>query len=141
MEWYGLRGITLNWFKSYLNDHSMRAKCFASSASGVQYSKSYKVNIGTPQGSCLGPLLFLIFCNDIYMNLDLCKGILFTDDTTIYNSHKNIEYLKWTIIHDLAILLDWFKVNHLSMNSSKSTGMLFLNNKNLIIDNLIISDT
>ena len=141
MECYGLRGTALNWFESYLNNCSMRAKCFASSTSGVQYSKLHNVDIGTPQGSCLGPLLFLIFWIDIYMNLDLCKGILFADDTTIYNSHKNIEYLKWTIIHDLEILLDWFRANHLSMNSNKSTGMLFTNNKNLTIDHLVISDS
>ena len=141
MKRYGLRGTVLNWFESYLSNHTMRAKCLTSSTSGIQYSESYNIGIGTPQGSCLGPLLFLIFCKDIYLNLELCKGILFADDTTIYNSHNNIEYLKWTIVHDLEILTNWFRANHLSMNSNKSMGMLFTNKKNESIDHLSFSGT
>ena len=82
-----------------------------------------------PQGSCLGPLIFLIFCNDLYLNLELCYGILFADDTTIYKSHKNLRYLTWAIKNDLEILTDWFKANHLSINSKKSISILFTNKK------------
>ena len=129
LECYGIRGNALTWFKSYLSKRQMRAKCEISSSSGTQYSEYYDVRIGTPQGSCLGPLIFLLFCNDIYLSLELCKGILFADDTTIYNSHKNLDYLKWTITHDLTILMDWFKANNLSMNTNKTVGMFFTKKK------------
>ena len=108
-----------------MKDRNIQAKCNCSASSHVTYSEEFKVNTGTPQGSCLGPLIFLIFCNDLYLNLELCSGILFTDDTTIYKSHENRNYLMWCVKHNLEILSDWFKANHLRLNSSKSVGMLF----------------
>ena len=124
---YGIRGSALSWFKSYLHNRSIHAKCSVSSSESTEYSKLKNIDIGTPQGSCLGPL---IFCNDIYLNLEMCNGILFADDTTIYVTHRNFDYLKWCIYHDLILLSDWFKANHLSMNCSKTVSMLFSNNKN-----------
>ena len=93
LECYGIRGITLDWFKSYLKNRPIRAKCHCATSSSVEYSDPCEVNIGTLQGSCLGPLIFLIFCNDLYLNLELCCGILFADDMTIYKSHDNLTYL------------------------------------------------
>ena len=87
---------------------------------------------GTPQGSCLGPLIFLIFCNDFYLNLDLCGANLFADDTTLYKTHQNLYYLKWCIIHDMTILCDWFKANQLSLNGTKLVGVLFFTKKEKI---------
>ena len=136
---YGIRGIALDWFKSYLKDRKLRAKCEISNERYTRYSEYYDINIGTPQGSVLGPLIFLLFCNDLYLNLELCKGILFADDTTIYNSHKNLSYLKWTLTQDLEILMDWFKANHLSMNTTKTVGMLF-SKENKTIENLVVND-
>ena len=141
MESYGIRGTSLNWYKSYLSNCTMGAKSSSGNTGGVSYSELYPLNIGTPQGSCLGPLLFLIFCNDIYLNLELCHGILFADDTTIYNSHSNIYYLKWTVLHNLEILSSWLKANGLSMNCNKTVCMLFSNNKNLSLDKLCIENT
>ena len=101
----------------------MHAKC---NINGSPHLSHYKdITFGTPQGSYLGPLLFLIFCNDLYYHLELTHCILFADDTTIYNNHKDIRYLKWTIEHDLAILNDWFKANKLTLNTNKTVGMLF----------------
>ena len=94
MELYCIRGISLNLYKSYLSNHTMRAKFSSTNTSQVNYFELHQVQIETPQGSCLGLLLFLIFCNDIYLNLELCSGILFTDDTTIYKSHVDTDYLK-----------------------------------------------
>ena len=127
LERYGIPGTVLNWFKSYLMNRTMRAKCTASSSRNMAYSEKYNINIGCLQGSCIGPLIFLIFCNDLYLNLELCNGILFADGMTIYKSHSNIEYLKWCMTNDLEIISDWFRVNQLSVNSNKSVAMIFSN--------------
>lgn len=66
---YGIRGTCLDWFISYLTGRSMLLKCRTSSTPEEVRSNTYNVKFGTPQGSCLGPLIFLIFCNDLYLHL------------------------------------------------------------------------
>ena len=93
----------------------------------MKYHKSDKFTFtyGAPQGSCLGPLLFSIFTNDLSKHLKYTKCILLADDTTIYMSHKNVNYLSWCIEEDLAILSDWFPANLLMLNEDKSVTMSF----------------
>ena len=122
-------GIALKWFESYLSKRKIRTKCNLSVDGDVHYSDYYDLEIGMPQGSCLRPLIFLIFCNDLHLNLEFCSAILFTDDTTVYKSYKNLKYLKWCIIHNMTLLYDWFKANQLSLNGKKSVGMLFSKKK------------
>ena len=88
-------------------------------------SSLYDVEYGTPQGSCLGPLLFVLFTNDLYRNLSYCNAILFADDTTVYKGHRNLNYLRWCLETDLTTLVDWFKANKLTLNVSKTVYMLF----------------
>ena len=90
LEKYGIRGVTLQWFQSYLSNWQMRVKC--NTHESVAYSKLYDMEYGTPQGSCLGSLLFLIFTNDLHLHLQHCLCILFADDTTVFFSHKNLNY-------------------------------------------------
>ena len=113
---YGIRGITNNWFKSYLENRKLRVKSITASSSTPCMSKDFTITYGTAQGSILGPLLFLIFCNDIYLNMMYSKLILFADDTTIYCSHENDNYLHQIIEQDIISLMDWFNVNKLSLN-------------------------
>ena len=108
-----------------------------------EISESYNFTYGVPQCSCLGPLLFLIYCNDLTTVLESLKGIQFTDDTTIYHSHSNLRYLKWTIEHELRKLMDWFRANKITLNLSKSVLMLFHSGKKpvsmkLELDNISI---
>ena len=124
MERYGIRGIALNWFTSYLKDRTLMAKVLVST-NAVAYSKLYNIDYGTAQGSCLGPLLFIIFCNDIYLQELYGSLILFADDTTLYNQHRNSNYLNFMLNHDLGVLNNWFKVNQLSLNPNKSVIMYF----------------
>ena len=80
---------------------------------------------GVPQGSALGPLLFIIYINDLPNSLSLLKAILFADDATVYASSKNLEQLVYCINQELDILADWFKANKLSLNVTKTNFILF----------------
>ena len=96
--------------------------------------KDFPITYGTAQWSILGPLLFKIFCNDIYLNITYNKLILFADDTTIYCSHENDKYLHQIIEQDITSLTDWFVANKLSLNLSKTVSMSFHNNKKIILN-------
>ena len=122
---YGIRGTSLNWFKSYLENRKIRVKCQVASSGKLEYSDYQTVNYGTPQGSCLGPLIFLIFTNDLNLHLNHCASILFADDTTLYKTHRHLNYLKWCIQDDMQTLTDWFKANKLTLNLEKTICLLF----------------
>ena len=94
----------------------LQVKCKTLSSNHVEISNRYPITHGTAQGSCLGLLLFNIFHNDIYENIKYCNLILFADDTTLYASHRNSNYLNYMIQEDLENLNSWFKVNKLPLN-------------------------
>ena len=125
MERYGLRGVILDWFRSYLHDRKLRVKCKPTSSGQIETSAEFPIEYGTPQGSCLGPLLFLIFCNDLHLNLSYLHCVQFADDTTLLLGHKNHRYLKYCVESDLAIIQDWFNANKLTLNINKSSFMIF----------------
>ena len=125
LEIYVIRGLCLNWFKSYLSNRKMRVKCKVDITGNVKYLDTYDINYGTPQGSCLGPLLFLIFCNDINLHLDFMNVIQFADDTTLYLSGKNLNYLQWCVECDVRSIIDWFRANKLTLNPSKTICVVF----------------
>ena len=120
----GIRGIVKDWFKSYLSGHSLVAKV-TTSGNKITYSEAYDISFGTAQDSCLGPLLFLLFCNDIHLLPLYSQLILFADDTTLFNSHKSERYLEYMLNRDLEILFDWFRANQLSINFEKTVMMQF----------------
>ena len=129
MSKYGIRGSMNAWFTSYLNARSLRVKCNIASGNATVYSVKKEINIGTPQGSCLGPLLFLLYNNDLYLHLEHTQVILFADDTTLYMSHKNLNYLRWCLEQDMTNISDWFLANKLTLNITKSSCVLFKKNK------------
>ena len=142
---YGIRGICLDWFNSYLEKREMRSKCTVND--NLAYSNYYDMGYGTPQGSCLGPLLFLVFINDIHTSITFSSTILFADDTTLLHSHRNLRYLKWCIEEDLKNLMDWFKANQLTMNMDKTEFVLFSKNNSqsetidLDLDGIVLKST
>ena len=125
LKYYGIRGIAYQWFHSYLSNR-IQYVTFNGTKSIVQI-----VTCGVPQGSVLGPLLFLIYMNDLPLCLKASKAILFADDTTLYASSDDIAHLYKTVNHDLENLTDWFRANKLSLNTNKTHYMLFSHNRQL----------
>ena len=93
-----------------------------------------------PQGSCLGPLIFLIFCNYLNIHLTHMQCIQFTDNTTLYLGHPNLTVLKRMIEYSLDVIQDWFRANKLTLNVEKSVCLIFNENIRKNIDmNLTMS--
>ena len=143
LDLYGIRGVALNWFESYLTGRKMRLKINHTDSQVHNHSSWFNLTHGAPQGSCLGPLLFLIFCNDLSLNLEYLSCIQFADDTTLYYADKNLDVLKCCVEHDLNIILDWFRANSLTLNVQKTNYLLFALDKRrhavyLNVDNTLI---
>ena len=96
MEVYGIRGVALAWLASYLSN---RLQC-VSIADCISESKW--IFCGVPQGSILGPLLFLFYINDIVRSSDLLKFIMFADDTNLFMSNMNLKTLYLMLMMTLA---------------------------------------
>ena len=90
-----------------------------------QASSMQFIKCGVPQGSVLGPVLFLLFINDICNVSNLLKFVLFADDINIFCSNENVEVLQDTLNRELAKLFVWFSINKLSLNLGKTNYMLF----------------
>ena len=114
----------LDRFKGYLTGRSLVAKIATLDGVTIK-SEQHNITFGTAQGSCLGPLLFVIFCNDIYQLPIFGKLILFADDTTLIESHKNKKFLLYALRHDMTLLMDWFVANNLTLNLTKTVAMEF----------------
>ena len=116
---YEVRGAALNWFDSYLSN---RSQCVCL---GSVYSNFSGIKCGVPQGSILGPLLFIIYINDIVNSSTLLTFIMFADDTNLFASNKNLDIL----IKENNIEVDkvslWLKINKLSLNIKKTQFILF----------------
>ena len=91
-----------------------------------------------PTGLCTGPLLFIIYTNDLPNYLTHPKAILFADDTTVYSTSEDIPTLFNNVNLDLDSLTEWFRSNKLSFNVGKTNYVVFKNNPRPIESNLNI---
>ena len=122
---YCIQGQALAWFESYLANCKLRIKCRTVSDPRETISEDHVVHYGTPQGSCLWPLIFLLFVNDLHLNLNVADCIQFADDTTLVFAHWNLNYLQFCVESELSTVQDWFNTNQLTLNVGKSSYLLF----------------
>ena len=116
---YGIRGPALNWIQSYLSNRQQFVEF-----NSVQ-SKMLEVKCGVPQGSNLGPLLFLIYINDLAHVSPKLFSILFADDSNFFYSDSNMDSLISTVNNELEKVVDWLNANKMSLNIDKTHYIIF----------------
>jgi hypothetical protein len=124
---YGITGNEKEWLTNYLFG---RTQCviYESCTSSV-----YPVLCSVPQGSILGPQLFLLHFNGAYVPLKHCRILVYADDTVLHYAHKEVSIIEEKLTEDLSRLLEWFEQNELMVNlkKGKTECTLFGTGKNL----------
>ena len=124
MTFYGITGIAHNLIRSYLTNRYQRTKINQSSSTWE------RINHGVPQGSVLGPLLFLIYINDFPSAINkLASTVSFADDTSIILSNMNPDEFMNSTIRVMNEIIEWFQSNLLSLNFNKTTFIQFITKK------------
>ena len=119
LEYYGIRGNLLNWFRSYLTG---RQQCVCINGTTSSY---LDISCGVPQGSVLGPLLFLLYINDLPNISKILDFFLFADDTNIFYKSKSLATLQKKLNKELRKLYLWLNINRLSLNIDKTNFIVF----------------
>ena len=119
MNHYGICGVSNDWFKSYLSNRNQYV-----SINGFD-SGLTTINCGVPQGSVLGPLLFLLYINDLNQAIKFCKVHHFADDTNLLCLSNSIKKLNKLVNADLKHLVNWLNANKISLNVKKTEMVIF----------------
>ena len=120
LELYGITDRNYAWIKSYLSNRLQYIQVDENSR-----TEFCVVKRGVPQGSILGPLLFVLYVNDLKNASPVLNPIMFADDTNLFYTHSNIQKLFSTMNEELASINQWFTSNKLSLNAKKTKYSFF----------------
>ena len=117
LENCGIRGPIIEWFEEYLKDRTYKVKI------GETFSKEMDVNYGVPQGSKLGPLLYIIYTNSLINYINNCKTFAYADDTAVIVTHKNLPNAVYRMQQQTNIVAKWAHDHGLIINKVKTKIM------------------
>ena len=133
LEHYGIKGTALKWFESYLSGRHQFV------AVGGEDSRPRAIQFGVPQGSILGPLLFVIYINDLPNITNLAKFILYADDANIIVTGYTEEEVQYKLNQITSLLIKWVDSNGLALNLKKTHFMVFSNHRTTTLSNIKVS--
>ena len=113
LELFGIKSKELLWFQSFLFGQQ-QSVAFEHTYSSKQY-----ITCGVPQGSVLGPLLFVLYVNDLHLRLEHCNVLMYADDTLLYHASSDSKIIESAINKDITKLAGWFQANLLAPNLDK----------------------
>ena len=115
----GIVGVELNWIENYLSGRYQYVQYDGVKKNDGVKSDRELVKYGVPQGSILGPLLFLLQINDFVKSVKNCNIQMYADDTVIYTSHSNISVIEQTLTSEMKNVSKWLDKNRLIINLNK----------------------
>ena len=125
LEHYGVQNKEIRWFRSYLTNRKQCCKV------NGQLSDLESITTGVPQGSCLGPLLFIIYVNDLHFSLRHSDVNMYADDTSLSFSSKSIHLINECVNEDLGYHKSWLNAKKLSLNVTKTQSLVIGGRKRL----------
>ena len=125
LRYYGIDNNELLWFKSYLTNRSQVVNVNST------LSDFQSIDIGIPQGSILGPLLFILFVNCLPCTVPECKTVMYADDTSLMYKAQSVSDLQNQFDSCISKVAEWFKANKLTLNVDKTKFMIFGTNRML----------
>ena len=119
---YGIKGLNLKWFESYLTNRKQFVHVNGANSTLLE------ISLGVPQGSILGPILFLLYINDLPLHSKLLS-LLFADDTTLFASDSDLATLVAFVNMEFKKICNYFRSNRLALHPEKTKFMIFTKNK------------